>query len=299
MSSVTLIISVSVIILLIYIVFSLLRRKSYIGSITNALTAVSVPVTPNSSPAASYSIWIYISEWNTEEKKIFLRPGFITLSLETNTNKLNILLNGSTGISYDTFPNYYYNGGTSYYYASDENCEMICGGDTTCKGYNFYKKKPDIYTTLSSVYKTSYTDEGCGIFTDDNIENSLLNNEFGGTSYNSASYLKIKSTPEKYIIDTFIPLQEWVYITVNMDTHYTEIYINGKLVKTIINTNKTHTGATAYLSPDNKGFIGYNSKFVATNKSLTTQEIWNNYKSGFGYYSSLSDYSVKVSLYKD
>jgi len=111
--------------------------------------------------------------------------------------------------------------------------------------------------------------------------------------------LRIKNEKEKYLVESFIPIQEWVFITINMDSQYTEVYINGKMVKTIINTNKTNTDETAILSKGGNGFIGYNSKFQMFDKTLTTQEIWNNYKAGFGYYSSLSDYSVKIGFYKD
>ena len=309
MSSITLIISVSVIILLIYAIFSLLMRKPYSGSIANANKPFQVTVKANSTPATSYSIWIYISEWNVGQKVIFNRPGFIKLSLAENTNKLELELTGSTNkqdISYTKYPQYYYPYTTTYYYGIDDTCQMVCNGMTGCSGYNFYKKYPGSTSVgTNSTYRTSYTTtEGCNMIVGSTTyKNELLVSNFPG------SYVKIKDIPtSRFTIDTFIPLQEWVYITINMDTHYTQIYINGKMIRTIINTNEIHTGTTVNLSPASdggttgttgEGFTGYTAKFTTTNKSLTTQEIWNNYKDGFGYYLSLSDYSVKVSLYKD
>lgn len=301
MSSATLIISVSVIILLIYVIFSLLMRKSYVGSVTDATKEQVVTVKANSSPATSYSIWIYISEWNAGKKVIFNREGFIKLSLAENTNKLELDITGSTSSSYNKKSQYYYpNANAPYYYGSDDTCQMLCNGQTGCSGYNFYKQIPSGSSSTSTTYRTNYmTTEGCNLITSSKIENELMPSNFG-----NVSYVKIKNPGTTFIIDTFIPLQEWVYITINMDNNYTEIYINGKLVRTIINTNTTHTGTTVKLSPVDsggtvgKGFTGYNAKFATTNNTLTTQEIWDSYKNGFGYYMSLSDYSVKVSLYK-
>jgi len=298
MNSVTLIISVSVIILLLYVIISLLRRKTYKGSIEDAKKASNITVTANSSEAAAYSIWIYISSWNTDSvKNIFKRGSDITLSLDQYVNKLNITT-GSASInsSFTTYAGYKYNGtlDSTYYYASDSTCEMICD-TTSCNGYNFYTKKPNSYTSdkLNESYRTSYMlTSGCVKTTDTNLTNSLI-----GTT---GGYFKKKNTDSSTtMINTFIPIQEWVFITINMDKNYTEVYINGKLVQTIVNDNTRHMDTSVTLSTSTTGFNGYNSKFLKYDRTLTTKEIWNNYKSGFGYYSTLGDYSIKVGFYKE
>ena len=164
MSSVTLIMSVSVIILLIYVIISLLRRKTYIGSITKADKATAVTVTANKTALASYSIWIYIDKWTTtSDKNIFVRDNYINLALDKNTNYLKLYLSKSASplsynkqISYDKHYGYYYSTTTSnYYYASDSICENVCDGDSTCNGFNYYTNIPTT-ATPANTYKTNY-----------------------------------------------------------------------------------------------------------------------------------------------
>lgn len=296
MNSVTLILSVSVIILLIYIIFSLLRRNAYTGAIAYANKERNVTVSQNYSPASAYSIWIYISEWTHGEKNIFER-GEINVGLDNTRNYLTVTVPEIINMQYKNNPSYYIkyteDDAKLYHYGTNDNCKLLCSNDETCGGFNYYKN-PQKDMTFSN--ETNLTTTGCVLVN----RAPLTSLDLTESESNDILYSEIKNSNNKtYIVETYIPIQEWVFITINMDSQYTEVYINGKMVKTIINTNKTNTETNVYLSKSDTGFNGYNSKFQSFDKTLTTQEIWNSYKAGFGYYSSLSDYSVKIGFYKD
>ena len=290
MNSVTLILSVSVIILLIYIIFSLLRRNSYTGAMAYANKEKTVTVLQNTSPASAYSIWIYISEWSRGDKNIFER-GSLNVGLDDKINYLTISVPKIMNTQYKNIPNYSINTTDSiYHYGTNDNCKLLCSNNKDCGGFNYYKTIP---ADMSASNNPNLITAGC----------VLVNKEITTADFNPTKgdvlYAEIKNDKEKYIVESYIPIQEWVFITINMDSQYTEVYINGKMVKTIINTNETNTATDVILSKGDTGFDGHNSKFQTFDKTLTTQEIWNSYKAGFGYYSSLSDYSVKIGFYKD
>ena len=297
MNLLTLILSVSVIILLIYIIFRLLRRNSYTGSIAEANKENTFTVSQNTSPASACSIWIYISEWKPGNKNIFER-GNINVGLDDTTNYLTVTVPNIINTNYTKYDSYYITpeDGASYSYGTDDNCRLSCTNDTTCGGFNYYNNPPKDYSTTK---KMNSKNKGCILVNRSPLSTLDISPSSNDSTYKNTLYTEIKNDKQKYIVETFIPIQEWVFITINMDSQYTEVYINGKMVKTIINTNTTNTAETVTLSKGNTGFNGYNSKFQTFDKTLTTQEIWNNYKAGFGYYSSLSDYSVKIGFYKD
>jgi len=296
MSSVTLIISISAIILLLYIIYSILRGNSYTGSIAAANAAQTVTLQNNTSSAASYSIWIYVTEWSVTKyiKNIFSRSG-VSIGLDGTTNYLIVTVPNIVTATYKKYPYYYspVSASATYNYATNDSCELLCTTNTECYGFNYYDKPGSVQgaTTINKSGQAGFSEKGCILINSATTPNDLIN-----TSSNVYSELKNKTSD--YVIKSFIPIQEWVFISVNMDAHYTEVYINGKMVQTIINTNQKHVG-NAILSLDGKGFNGFNSKFENSDKTLTPQQIWNSYKSGFGYYSSLSDYSIKIGFYKD
>lgn len=296
MSSVTLIISISAIILLLYIIYSILRGNTYKGSIAAANAAQIVTLQNNTSSAAYYSIWIYVTEWSVTKyiKNIFSRSG-VSIGLDGTTNYLIVTVPNIINATYKKYPYYYspVSATSTYNYATNDSCELLCTNNTGCYGFNYYDKPGSVQgaTTINKSGQAGFSEKGCILINTATRPNDLI-------STSSNVYSELKNKTSDYVIKTFIPMQEWVFISVNMDSQYTEVYINGKMVQTIINTNQKHLG-NATLSLGGKGFNGFNSKFENSDKTLTPQQIWNSYKSGFGYYSSLSDYSIKIGFYKD
>jgi hypothetical protein len=98
--------------------------------------------------------------------------------------------------------------------------------------------------------------------------------------------------PHTTIIDisTHFPFQKWVYMCINVDENTVDVYLNGKLVKSVSNP-KTAGGTAISLSTANKdspitiGNIGVKGKIVRFRREprlMDPQSVWNVYIQGPG-----------------
>lgn len=111
------------------------------------------------------------------------------------------------------------------------------------------------------------------------------------------------------VTDNF-PLQKWVYFTVSVDNQYTDLYLDGKLVKSIKLSCMpatpgdattaiklgSMTVAKATVSQASDVFL---AKFVRWTNPLSPQDVWNNYMAGNGgnvFSNLLSKYGVNVAI---
>ena len=300
------IITFSVIIFLIYIVFKLLTRTEYTGSTISASTASTIDTTD--SVNCAYSVWIYIDNWSKLPKTIFARGGSIThpnfslnlgetvnfLTLQMPTSSMQNILSSYKTYSLNT-KNSFTTVETSkdYYYSSPENCETLCSSKV-CSGFNYYSSPPraaDEQTTQTFTLPFSDT-HGCKLAT--GTPTAPIVSPILYSKVLDSAEIPNKTDIEEFVIDNaYIPLQEWVFITINVTTFYVEVYINGKLVRTIASKDSVQATGDVLLTP-NGGFDGKTSDFKFFKTDLTATQIWNNYRSGFGKYFSLSDYSIKI-----
>lgn len=282
------IITFSIIIILIYFIYKIMTRTVYSGSQLSASSPSTITCT--TSPTCAYSMWIYIDTWSSAAKPIFSR-GTFSLNIATDVNQLSLKNTPLLTNVLSKFQTYTLNDTTEYsttssaYYSSPENCEKLCSSSATCLGYNYYS---DISSDSSAIQT-----------------NTLAPNNTHGCKLASATtttaivapalYSKSKDTSTEILIDNaYIPLQEWVFITINVTTFYTEVYINGKLVRTIaFNGQETQPTGDVTLTPA-PGFNGQTSDFKFSKTALSATQIWKNYRAGFGKYFSLSDYSIKI-----
>ena len=99
-----------------------------------------------------------------------------------------------------------------------------------------------------------------------------------------------------------VPLQRWVNVIVSLYGRTLDVYIDGKLVRTCVlpGVAKIASSAPIYVTPGG-GFSGYTANIHYYDNSLNPQEAFNIYRAGYssGFLSGLSDYSVKLSFYKD
>uniref|UniRef100_A0A6C0HS64 Apple domain-containing protein n=1 Tax=viral metagenome TaxID=1070528 RepID=A0A6C0HS64_9ZZZZ len=287
------IITFSIIIILVYYIYKIMTRASYTGSQQSATSETKIDCTTSGN--STYSLWIYIDKWSEKSKPIFSRGDF-SLNIADKVNFLTIEMPSetmkqilSTYENYDLNKDQYYTTtNTPYYYSSQENCEKICSSDDSCLGFNYYSS-PSITTTQVTNTLPASDKHGCILLKD------LTGITSTNTSPNTALYSKIKKNTTEFVIDNaYIPLQEWVFITLNVTNFYIEVYINGKLVRTIAMSG-TQTNATGgVLLTPSPGFNGLTSDFKCIKTPLTSIQIWNNYRAGFGKYFSLSDYSIKI-----
>jgi hypothetical protein len=108
-------------------------------------------------------------------------------------------------------------------------------------------------------------------------------------------------TPDITITSNF-PIQKWTYIVVNVDGNFVDLYLDGKLVKSI----KLLCTPTSPAKSDNielgTGFDALVADFKRWSTPLTPQDVWTNYMSGNGGNSlkkALSAYGMNVALIKD
>ena len=109
-----------------------------------------------------------------------------------------------------------------------------------------------------------------------------------------------KTTPSTITVTNNFPLQKWVFVTVSIDNTIADIYLDGKLVKSV---------QIAQVNPDDSSNVifgkGYDI-YIADLKRYTEvqdpQSVWNTYMKGNG--GSVvnkvgSSYAVNLSILKD
>lgn len=110
------------------------------------------------------------------------------------------------------------------------------------------------------------------------------------------------STPNKTItITNNFPLQKWTYITISKDNTTVDLYLDGKLVKSVA-IDSTHSPDTT--SPINfeiiKNGSAFMAKFTRRPRVADPQSVWNDYMGGSGTGSAGNGkMNVNLSLLKD
>jgi hypothetical protein len=105
-----------------------------------------------------------------------------------------------------------------------------------------------------------------------------------------------------------INLQKWVHLGVVVNNRTLDIYINGKLTKTCMlpGVPKVNNESNIEVTPgndpndlnNNAGFSGYVSKMIFFSTDLTPQQVYDEYRKGFGG-NIFSSYDMKLIFYKD
>lgn len=106
-----------------------------------------------------------------------------------------------------------------------------------------------------------------------------------------------------------INLQKWVHLGVVLNNRTLDVYINGKLTKTCMlpGVPKINNDSNIELTPgnnpknldDNAGFMGYMSKIVFFPYDLTPQQVYDEYRKGFGGNMVFGNYDMKIIFYKN
>jgi len=115
------------------------------------------------------------------------------------------------------------------------------------------------------------------------------------------------SNTTSYQISNNFPLQKWTLITISIDNSTIDMYLDGKLVKSVIDTVE---GNGRKHSPDNTSDISfgvisgtYMSKFSRVLSPSNPQTAWNLYMEGSGSDKGLANlvnrYNMNISLMRD
>jgi hypothetical protein len=102
------------------------------------------------------------------------------------------------------------------------------------------------------------------------------------------------------------PLQKWVYITISVDNSFVDLYLDGKMVKSIklegIQSNAKESVMYLGGNPASLSDIVV-AKFFKWSNPLSLSDVWSEYLKGNGsptaLYKAMTAYGVNVNLMKD
>ena len=122
---------------------------------------------------------------------------------------------------------------------------------------------------------------------------------------------------ENFVCDLpYVPIQKWMNLTICLNNNVSDIYIDGKLIRSCIlngiphikyvdnEDNNIYLGGDNYNNPDMPGFDGYMSNVIFLNKNITSVEAEQIYNNGpvkpLSLYQKVSVYFSKMfnSIYK-
>jgi hypothetical protein len=328
-----------IIIIIIYIIVRVLWRKQYSGTLRKADQSYEIKssdLESSSGTEFTYSIWIYIDNWNEgygKKKVIFTHGGFFELYLGEYRNEIiaksalqykttDIPSDGSTDDMYTwqyfsfnklSNPSDFTTTGTQTNASNPSDakntCTSICSKNTNCSLYSYNGSQCNYYSSSSKgdiatipgndndfvAQKMLGPDDPYVVSTDPSPDSS--------SGANSASTVgTIDSDNGKYNICTVpnIPTQKWVNVAVSISSVSVDIYIDGKLTKTCVLSSQiaSTVDANVILSPNGKGFNGWNARFEYWAKYMTPQEIWKVYKNGYQQTFNFGNYKLSVGIYK-
>ena len=137
---------------------------------------------------------------------------------------------------------------------------------------------------------------------------------FNNTENNVTVAVDCYSSQSDYEAERFfctinnINLQKWVHLGVVINNRTLDVYINGKLTKTCMlpGVPKVNNDSNIDVTPgnnidnlnDNPGFKGYTSNILFFPKDLTPQQVYDEYRKGFGG-NLFGSYDLKLVFYKD
>jgi len=116
-------------------------------------------------------------------------------------------------------------------------------------------------------------------------------------------YVKTNGAPSSspIVVTENFPIQKWVYFVANVDGQYIDLYLNGKLVKSIKTTSTLQPSSTESIITGGT-LDGFAAKFKRWSHTLAPKDVWSNYMNGNGGNSltkMFSSYGVDIALVKD
>ena len=107
-------------------------------------------------------------------------------------------------------------------------------------------------------------------------------------------------TQKTLSISNNFPIQTWTHVIVSVDNNYIDVYMNGKLVKSINDTLEAPLTSSSIVYDTPKAYL---AKFVRNTYPIDPQTAWDHYSSGNGMSSSVSsmmgNYGATITFNKD
>jgi len=313
------------------------RKQIYQKSATDEQMLYIFNNTNETTEQCTYSIWFYVNDWANnygEEKCIFRCSsnaddiGDLNVYLGTTTNNLTIQIKTTGEEKYNENYGGYYNETNTINYNCDTDalsktitsCNKTftsgepsgnydsfvqdkCNKMSLCNAYSYYIPTNETLIKINPTINPTFAGIESGIQAD-NAKNTFAyqlftNNQFPIKTNAISGYGTKSSGKYTNCVIEDIELQKWINLVFSINTNSIDVYINGEMVKSqilngiasISNSNKV------FISPNGKGFNGWNSKFEYWTHYMNPREVKKIYNQGNGS-SNTKDLRLNISLYK-
>ena len=172
---------------------------------------------------------------------------------------------------------------------ADISASSLTRPDATRYAYNVWVYMDKPITTSASIFSRT---RDLGLFINGNTSTLSLQ-------------LYRKNATSTYQITNNFPLQKWVFVTVSVDNSTIDMYLDGKLVKSVIDPSDSNSHAPDGTSPITFGVLPgtYMTKFSRVLVPSNPQTAWGLYMEGSGSNRGVGNlanrYNVNLSLMKD
>ena len=188
---------------------------------------------------------------------------------------------GSVRYSFETWVYVYQFDGTGGKYlfsreSTNKSTKSPIKGHSKNIGLKFDNTSPilNLEYTVFGTENTTATSDPTKIFTADKYKTLAISNNF--------------------------PIQTWTHVIVSVDNNYIDVYMNGKLVKSINVTLEAPSTSSSIVYETPKAYL---AKFVRNTYPIDPQTAWDHYSSGNGISSSvksmIGNYGATITFNKD
>ena len=110
-----------------------------------------------------------------------------------------------------------------------------------------------------------------------------------------------------YIVTQELPINKWVYLVMNVNGKLIEVYVNGKLLRTIYLSESLARSKTAGITIGSATLSGYITRAIRKPENIDPKNVWDQYLQGNGQYGGalyglldyMNSYAFKMDITKD
>jgi hypothetical protein len=254
----------------------------------------------------TYSFWIYPSGWDYKygkpkhvlsrgsdprkiDENMLFNPGVwfypetsnLLIRFDTYGNSNNFIKEDNTVLNYIEYQ--YHSEGEDIYSESDviphtsaDQCRQVCLNNKECSGFSLNKLTDDCHLKTSG-----------DVLREENKDFESYTRSHSMNPYQNGNHY----FNPKYDCDLVeIPLQRWSHVAISLWNRTTDIYLNGKLVRSCIlkNVPRIPHGDPLNVCEDG-GFDGQLSHLRYFNRALNADEIFKLFQYGPAHFKTLTD----------
>ncbi len=166
--------------------------------------------------------------------------------------------------------------------------------------YQFETGGKYLFSRGSTITTDSKHNKNIGLKLGSSSPELLLEYTVAGTVGSSVGQITAENKYKSLAISNNFPIQTWTHVIVSIDNSYIDVYMNGKLVKSIQATLEAPSTNSSIEYGVTKAYL---AKFVRNTYPIDPQTAWDRYTAGNGMSSSMSsmlgNFGATVVLNKD